>query len=312
MAAVAAVSFAQEEKHDGMDNDLWKIFAGTYDFEVMGRPHRLYVCDSVDAPDNKKALYWSVADRTSNEYSVALGRDYDGVEYDGDNVYSARCDIFRLYGDRVLQGYYEMVFDKEALTFHLRERFPELEDGQADTEIWNEYDLVKLSPAIVGNPDLEGKQCFHPMGNSVYQIPLPSLWESDYSLLDDGFRSILIEENALSSCWKLDNEFGDTAQAGWHYGYDFEWDGALLLSRWDSVLKNHGCKVGSQFMVVLDDELAIVSTQCEDKITGRTTLMHLQDMHGHMMCPFETTPFDEEHEKEHESHDSGSGEPREP
>ena len=48
--------------------------------------------------------------------------------------------------------------DVDNVVYILRERFPELEDGEADTEVWNEYTLVKISPAIVGNQDLEGYQ----------------------------------------------------------------------------------------------------------------------------------------------------------
>ena len=74
--------------------------------------------------------------------------------------YVARSDIIRLYGKDVLRGYYELVFDPEQVTYSLRERFPELEDGEADTEMWNEYELIKLSPAIVGNANLEGYQWY--------------------------------------------------------------------------------------------------------------------------------------------------------
>eukprot|EP01084_Bolivina_argentea_P156115 272059_1 len=292
IAALTAVALADEPS----PADLNEIFAGTYEFEVMGRPHRLYICDTDRMAENKKALYWSVADRTANEYAVAVGRDYDGVEMDGDGVYVSRCDIFKLYGDRILKGYYEIIFDASELVFSLRERFPELENGQADEEIWNEYELVKLSPAIVGNPDLEGYQCMHPLGNVVYAIDLPSLFESDFSKLDDGYFSTLIEEDALTSCWKLENEFGDVMQAGWHYGYDFEWDGELLLFRFDSVNKNFGCSVGTIFIVIIDEGLAIVSRQCEDRVTGRTYIAHAQDMVKHEMCPYAVTPFDEHEE----------------
>eukprot|EP00483_Globobulimina_turgida_P009783 UN09802 len=134
----------------------------------------------------------------------------------------------------------------------------------------------------------------HPQGNVVYTLDLPSLWESDYSKLDDGHYSLLIEEDALTACWKLENEFDDVMQAGWHYGYDFEWDGELLLLRFDSRNKNHGCSVGTMFLVVIDEGLAIISRQCEDRVTGRTYISHMQDMVDDAMCPFEVTPFDGE------------------
>ena len=71
--------------------------------------------------------------------------------------------------------------------------------------------------------------------------------------MDDGFNTLLIEEDALTSCWKLDNEFRDTMQAGYVYGYDFEWDGGLLMERFDSVYKNAGCSVGSSFLVIIGE-----------------------------------------------------------
>ena len=81
----------------------------------------------------------------------------DGVYFETDK-YVARSDIIRLYGSEILRGYYELIFDPDKFVYSLRERFPELEDGEADTEVWNEYELAKLSPAIVGNQDLEGYQ----------------------------------------------------------------------------------------------------------------------------------------------------------
>ncbi len=71
--------------------------------------------------------------------------------------------------------------------------------------------------------------------------------------LDNGFRYRLIAEDALTSCWKLENEYGNIMQAGYYYGYDFEWDGALLLTQFDSVNKNAGCSVGSSFLVIVDE-----------------------------------------------------------
>ena len=83
-------------------------------------------------------------------------------------------------------------------------------------------------------------------------MPLPSLWQSDFLGLDNGHRYRLIAEDALTSCWKLENEFHDIMQAGYYYGYDFEWDGSLLITSFDSVNKNIGCSVGTSFIVIVD------------------------------------------------------------
>lgn len=71
IAALSAVAFGQDMKDPSQLN---QIVAGTYDFEIMGRPHRLYICDAdnnaVEGADEKRALYWSIFDRTKNEYAV--------------------------------------------------------------------------------------------------------------------------------------------------------------------------------------------------------------------------------------------------
>ena len=46
--------------------------------------------------------------------------------------------------------------------------------------------------------------------------------------------------------------------AGYLYGYDFEWDGALLLERFDSVNKNAGCSVGTTMLVLVDEVMCCV------------------------------------------------------
>ena len=40
----------------------------------------------------------------------------------------------------------------------------------------------------------------------------PSVWSSDFIPGDDGYRIMMIEPNAFTSCWKLDNEFNDTME----------------------------------------------------------------------------------------------------
>ncbi len=42
--------------------------------------------------------------------------------------------------------------------------------------------------------------------------------------------------------------------------------------------------------------LAIISRQCEDRVTGRTYIAHAQDMIKHEMCPYDVTPFDQAEE----------------
>ena len=88
----------------------------------------------------------------------AVGRDSDGVEYDGENRYTARCAMFKLYGNRILEGYYEIILDKKNMAYLLRERFPQLEDSETDVIPWNEYELSNVSTASVGNPKLLGYQ----------------------------------------------------------------------------------------------------------------------------------------------------------
>lgn len=51
-----------------------------------------------------------------------------------------------------------------------------------------------------------------------------------------------------------DNEYGDTMRAGWTYDLlNVEWDGGLLMTRFDSVNGEEGCKVGSAFLVIVDE-----------------------------------------------------------
>ena len=48
-----------------------KYLQGTYEFEIAGRPHKLYLCDS----SNKKgikSLHWAIADITNNEYTIGM------------------------------------------------------------------------------------------------------------------------------------------------------------------------------------------------------------------------------------------------
>ena len=47
-----------------------KYLEGTYEFEIMGRPHKLYLCDA--SAKGIKSLHWSIADVTNNEYTVGM------------------------------------------------------------------------------------------------------------------------------------------------------------------------------------------------------------------------------------------------
>ena len=69
-------------------------------------------------------------------FVTALTTDKGGIEEDGESGFqSISCNIFRLYGDRHLQGYYRMEYqpgdgEGEEPVWTLFERYPELEDGQ--------------------------------------------------------------------------------------------------------------------------------------------------------------------------------------
>ena len=65
LAALIAVVFGDDK---GDSKGYIDIFVGTYEFEVLGRPHRLYLCDTED----EKTAYWAIADRADNEYTVGM------------------------------------------------------------------------------------------------------------------------------------------------------------------------------------------------------------------------------------------------
>ena len=87
-------------------------------------------------PDD--VLYWAVADTTANEYTIgllimhslghymfspkhrhnypetAVGRDETGFEPDYESDVPrlvAHCDIFKLHGDQIMKGYYELALE---------------------------------------------------------------------------------------------------------------------------------------------------------------------------------------------------------
>ena len=77
-----------------------KVIEGTYEFEIMGRLHKFYLCDSSSTPskpyqgknknkvknrmlqvsnpnkrnskDTRNSLHWAIADVTNNEYTIGM------------------------------------------------------------------------------------------------------------------------------------------------------------------------------------------------------------------------------------------------
>ena len=108
--------------------------------------------------------------------------------------------------------------------------------------MWNHYQLTKLSPAIVANPRVERKQCLHPEGAVVWDVPVPSIWRNELSSQNDRFYdTILITEDPISTCWKYDDVYGNTHLHGMIYGYDLQWNNSLVLSRWDDYTNPDNC-----------------------------------------------------------------------
>eukprot|EP00483_Globobulimina_turgida_P006410 UN06420 len=106
---------------------MMEFFTGSFEFEKMGTPDRLYLCEA----EMSKGLYWAVANlrnfEYTDEFTEVVGRDYNGIDFDGEHTYTAQSSVFRLYGKRTLEGYYRLVFDSHALTITLDERYPQLE-----------------------------------------------------------------------------------------------------------------------------------------------------------------------------------------
>ena len=191
---------------------------------------------------------------------IVVGRDFNGPKKDG-HVWTAEASIFRLFGERTLQGYYKLVFDADAFTWQLFERYPELMDGQTgadEEELWNVYDLVKVSQSIVGNPQMHGYQCLHPQGADIVTLPVPSVWRSQLSSVNDRFFDVVqVSTDPVNSCWAYDDVYGKTHLYGNVYlntlGGEIEWDGALLLARWDDFTNPDHCYVGSMFLIALEE-----------------------------------------------------------
>ena len=54
------------------DKPMLDLFAGSYEFEIMGTPYRLYLCEA----EESKGLYWAAANLANldytNEYTEGL------------------------------------------------------------------------------------------------------------------------------------------------------------------------------------------------------------------------------------------------
>ena len=66
-----------EESEDAVcayctSNEFNELMTGTFEFEIMGRPHKLYICEAEDDESEPVALYWSVTDVMHNEYTIGL------------------------------------------------------------------------------------------------------------------------------------------------------------------------------------------------------------------------------------------------
>ena len=314
LAALAAIASATPDV-DISPIKPKDIVPGSYEFEIMGVPMRLYLCQ-----DDDKSTYWATVNlgsfKYNNEYTegmsilfacapfifycitisarissvilwyfmfqiqeptmhtkynvfpnyawlcycnnkTVVGRDENGFEFDGDHTYTLECDIFRLYGDRHLQGYYKLTFDALNGHYQLYERYPELEDGQTGAQeetLWNVYELTKISFSVVANPRLFGLQCLHPQGTTMSEVPVPSVWRSDLTSADDRFFDyVQVSDDPVNSCWKYEDVYGNIHLFGNVYAPEFEWDGSLLLARWDDFTNPDHCFVGSMFVVMLDD-----------------------------------------------------------
>ena len=71
LAALAAYALAQD---GGKPFDEKHIFPGTYEFEIMGNPMRLYLChNEYEAEGPKSGLYWATVNlgsvKHTNEYT---------------------------------------------------------------------------------------------------------------------------------------------------------------------------------------------------------------------------------------------------
>ena len=102
--------------------------------------------------------------------------------------------MFRLFGQRHLEGYYKLIYNEDEETYVLMERYPKLEEGQNPNgePVWNTYELTKISNGQVANPRMGGRQCLAPNGD-IYEVPIPSLWKSDLTSNSDRIRGICFD-----------------------------------------------------------------------------------------------------------------------
>ena len=72
LAALAAVAFGDILAGEGGGRDNNLLMVGTYEFEMMGRTHKLYICDTEKMEEDNKAMYWSITDTSTNEYTIGM------------------------------------------------------------------------------------------------------------------------------------------------------------------------------------------------------------------------------------------------
>eukprot|EP01084_Bolivina_argentea_P105728 189339_1 len=274
-------------------SDPNEMLIGTYQFEIMGRPHKLYLCSSTKPKEKINSLHFAIADVTQNEYTIAVGRDANGVSYDGKHEYIANCKLFRLHGDEYLKGYYKIIYNSKKKEWTLYERFPEYINAPvAESQEWNTYQLKRVSPAITSNPTIAGHQCFQP--DTYYQPTDITLWKSGYCKSINGYRYVLLSPNGLD-CWKMVNQYEIVTNSGYLYGTHLEWDGTLMIDYWDDLTNPHDCAVGTQFLIFVDSETVLLSYQCDDRITGGQYLLSSESIKPEkrnkkakkqMTCPF--------------------------
>lgn len=227
---------------------------------------------------------------------TVVGRDDNGIIQTNFYTWEASCEIFRLYGHEILTGYWRLVYNKRQDDWTLYERFPDLSALDNDDD-WNAYHLNKISSQIVANPEMSGYQCFLP--SVEYPIGSPDsnqCWVSDLLSPEQLIAHQFFEGDEVG-CWLFVTQEGYVIRGGYNYDFRQEWDGGLLLLRWDDQINDdtdqygvYGCSRGSMFVVRTSQTETVFSYQCEDRITGDQYLTHLDDSErcDELECPLWT------------------------
>lgn len=192
-------------------------------------------------------------------------------------------------------GEYEFSWNDKKNEYILKERFIDHSNIHDDTK-WNSYVLSRISPSIVGNPSISGYQCFEPDLNFNLEKDLSksgtSLWKSKFFRKDRCYRYLLFTENEhKADCWKITTRNGNIKQSGYIYAsdYDLKWNGNLMINKFDNAAKIPDCKVGTQFLIFVNSNTALLSYQCRDRITGYQYLIYRSknvDKKEELKCPF--------------------------